>query len=137
MTRLDEDLGEDWFERAHDHGWWAWRQQSRQPQQKAQRAIGQLGARERTEQSGLMELDGEPAIWLNLNLQARLWKRGINSLADRIGFSDRQNRLDRRRQVPTLMTENRRPSAKPWNSRWRIDIGAELVVKTPTADRLP
>src|SRR3974390_1069930 len=40
----------------------------------------------------------------------------------------------RGRKNPTIMTQNWGASSKPRNSRRCIDIGAELIIETPTAN---
>jgi len=56
--------------------------------------------------------------------------------ADRISIANLKCRLNSRRKVRAIMTENRCASSKLRNPRWRSDIGPKLVVKTPTSDGL-
>ena len=81
----------------------------------------------------MLKLDREPAVWFNLDPDAGSRERGIDSLADRTRVTNLENCLDCRRQVPAIMTEDRRASSKPWDSSRRIDIRAELILTIPPA----
>ncbi|KAG0927360.1 hypothetical protein G6F32_012910 [Rhizopus arrhizus] len=112
-----------------------WRVQGGGQQQDAQGAIGPFRHRQRPQQAGLVEAQGQPTIQL---LEAhRGTREGIlNATRQPDRISDLEDGDPGRGQIAAVVMQHRRPRGHRRLSRRRIGIAAEVVIEAPAADVL-
>ena len=111
------------------------REQRRNPKEVAQRAVRQLGLRERPQQAVLREGQAEPPAFRH-HIDAGAGKRIRHGLVERRRIADLHDGAPSGRQVASVVGEHRRAHAHLRLPGRRAAVGAEVVVEAPRTDAL-
>ena len=111
------------------------RQQGGDPQQVAQRAVGQFGLRERSQQSVLTEPKAKPATGVH-HVHGGTGKGIGDRIVQGLDFAGFHDRLPGRGKVAAVVGEYGRPGTDLGRPRRRGGIAAEVIVEPPGADAL-
>ena len=110
-------------------------QQRGRPDEVAQRPVGNLGRRQRTQQARLPQQQVEDAVLVG-DLHGRARERLVDRGGEPVTVTDLVDRRDRRGQVPPVGRQSRRPGADGSGPCGGARVGADLVVEPPGPQHL-
>jgi hypothetical protein len=103
------------------------------PEEKAQRAVGELRGGERAEQAVLLEPEVE-AAGLHFDAEAAAGKGVVDGAMQGFIFANFENGFERGGEVGAVVIEHRGAGADLRDADGRGDVGAKAIVEAPAAD---
>ena len=113
------------------------REQGSHQQQVTQGAVRQLRRRQWPQQPFLIELDSKTPTGHRIDLQPRAGEGVTDGAVQDLRVAHFEDGLQGRCEIAAIVVQHRRARAQLRLTHRRIRVGAKVIIKTPTANRLP